>query len=108
MSSPSRSSQNHRRCKTRARYSLTAEQCPPIDPNSPLTLPRSSSDPDLVSTHSRSTLTVSTQIYSIGQPQDILICWDIKEEVDAGDWIGMYLIGEFLICKKKKQYSNNL
>ncbi|XP_026770252.3 E3 ubiquitin-protein ligase HECW1 isoform X3 [Pangasianodon hypophthalmus] len=96
MSSPSRSSQSHRRCKNRARYSLTAEQCPPIDPNNPLTLPRSSSDPDLVSTHSRSTLTVSTSSYSIGQPQDILICWDIKEEVDAGDWIGMYLIDEVL------------
>ncbi|XP_046704399.1 E3 ubiquitin-protein ligase HECW1 isoform X5 [Silurus meridionalis] len=96
MSSPSRSSQNHRRCKNRARYSLTAEQCPTIDPSSPLALPRSSSDPDLVSTHSRSTLTVSTSIYSIGQPEDILICWDIKEEVDAGDWIGMYLIDEVL------------
>ncbi|KAK3551937.1 hypothetical protein QTP70_031518, partial [Hemibagrus guttatus] len=94
MSSPSRSSQSHRRCKNRARYSLTAEQCPPIDPSNPLTLPRSSSDPDLVSSHSRSTLTVNASTYSIGQPQDILICWDIKEEVDPGDWIGMYLIGE--------------
>ncbi|XP_058259180.1 E3 ubiquitin-protein ligase HECW1 isoform X3 [Hemibagrus wyckioides] len=94
MSSPSRSSQSHRRCKNRARYSLTAEQCPPIDPSNPLTLPRSSSDPDLVSSHSRSTLTVNTSTYSIGQLQDILICWDIKEEVDPGDWIGMYLIGE--------------
>ncbi|GAA6069411.1 E3 ubiquitin-protein ligase HECW1 isoform X1, partial [Tachysurus ichikawai] len=96
MSSPPRSSQNHRRCKNRARYSLTAEQCPPIDPSNPLTLPRSSSDPDLVSSHSRSTLTVNASTYSIGQPQDILICWDIKEEVDPGDWIGMYLIDEVL------------
>lgn len=24
-----------------------------------------------------------------------MIHWDIKEEVDAGDWIGMYLIGEY-------------
>lgn len=23
-----------------------------------------------------------------------MIYWDIKEEVDAGDWIGMYLIGK--------------
>ncbi|XP_053350589.1 E3 ubiquitin-protein ligase HECW1 isoform X4 [Clarias gariepinus] len=96
MSSPPRSSQSHRRCKSRARYSFTAEQCPPIDPSNSLTLPRSSSDPDLVSTHSRSTLTVSSSIYSIGQPQGILLCWDIKEEVDAGDWIGMYLIDEVL------------
>ncbi|XP_047667631.1 E3 ubiquitin-protein ligase HECW1 isoform X5 [Tachysurus fulvidraco] len=96
MSSPSRSSQSHRRCKNRARYSLTAEQCPPINPSNPLTLPRSSSDPDLVSSHSRSTLTVNASTYSIGQPQDILICWDIKEEVDPGDWIGMYLIDEVL------------
>lgn len=55
---------------------------------------RSTSDTDLVTSHSRSTLTVSTSLYAIGQTQDILICWDIKEEVDAGDWIGMYLIGE--------------
>ncbi|XP_060725154.1 E3 ubiquitin-protein ligase HECW1 [Tachysurus vachellii] len=96
MSSPSRSSQSQRRCKNRARYSLTAEQCPPIEPSNPLTLPRSSSDPDLVSSHSRSTLTVNASTYSIGQPQDILICWDIKEEVDPGDWIGMYLIDEVL------------
>ncbi|XP_062848122.1 E3 ubiquitin-protein ligase HECW1 [Trichomycterus rosablanca] len=92
MSSPSR----RRRCKDGARYSLTAVQCPPINPTDHLTLPRSSSDPDLVSSHSRSTLTVNTSLYCIGQPQDILVCWDIKEEVDAGDWIGLYLIDEVL------------
>uniref|UniRef100_A0AAR2J6P2 HECT-type E3 ubiquitin transferase n=1 Tax=Pygocentrus nattereri TaxID=42514 RepID=A0AAR2J6P2_PYGNA len=73
-----------------------AEPFPPNHTLDALTLPRSTSDPDLVSSHSRSTLTVSTSLYCIGQSQDILICWDIKEEVDAGDWIGMYLIDEVL------------
>ncbi|KAL7887581.1 hypothetical protein AOLI_G00053020 [Acnodon oligacanthus] len=96
MASPSRSSQNRRRCKDGARFSYAAEPFPPNHTLDALTLPRSTSDPDLVSSHSRSTLTVSTSLYCIGQSQDILICWDIKEEVDAGDWIGMYLIDEVL------------
>ncbi|XP_066539264.1 E3 ubiquitin-protein ligase HECW1 [Hoplias malabaricus] len=96
MASPSRSSQSRRRCKDGARFSYAAEPFPPGHPMDALTLPRSTSDTDLVSSHSRSTLTVSTSIYCIGQSPDILICWDIKEEVDAGDWIGMYLIDEVL------------
>uniref|UniRef100_A0AAR2L9R0 HECT-type E3 ubiquitin transferase n=1 Tax=Pygocentrus nattereri TaxID=42514 RepID=A0AAR2L9R0_PYGNA len=96
MASPSRSSQNRRRCKDGTRFSYAAEPFPPNHTLDALTLPRSTSDPDLVSSHSRSTLTVSTSLYCIGQSQDILICWDIKEEVDAGDWIGMYLIDEVL------------
>ncbi|XP_072535486.1 E3 ubiquitin-protein ligase HECW1 isoform X2 [Salminus brasiliensis] len=96
MASPSRSSQNRRRCKDGARFSYAAEPFPPNHALDALTLPRSTSDTDLVSCHSRSTLTVSTSLYCIGQSQDILICWDIKEEVDAGDWIGMYLIDEVL------------
>ncbi|XP_036438758.1 E3 ubiquitin-protein ligase HECW1 [Colossoma macropomum] len=96
MASPSRSSQNRRRCKDGARFSYAAEPFPPNHALDALALPRSTSDPDLVSSHSRSTLTVSTSLYCIGQSQNILICWDIKEEVDAGDWIGMYLIDEVL------------
>ncbi|XP_022529153.2 E3 ubiquitin-protein ligase HECW1 isoform X2 [Astyanax mexicanus] len=96
MASPSRSSQNRRRCKDGSRFSYAAGPFPPNHALDPLSLPRSTSDTDLVSCHSRSTLTVSTSLYCIGQSQDILICWDIKEEVDAGDWIGMYLIDEVL------------
>ncbi|XP_016105921.1 E3 ubiquitin-protein ligase HECW1-like [Sinocyclocheilus grahami] len=54
------------------------------------------SDTDLVSLQSRSTLSASTSLYCIGQSEDMVICWDIREEVDAGDWIGMYLIDEVL------------
>uniref|UniRef100_A0A8C8ZVR1 E3 ubiquitin-protein ligase HECW1/2 N-terminal domain-containing protein n=1 Tax=Prolemur simus TaxID=1328070 RepID=A0A8C8ZVR1_PROSS len=53
-------------------------------------------DTDLVTSDSRSTLMVSSSYYSIGHSQDLVIHWDIKEEVDAGDWIGMYLIDEVL------------
>ncbi|XP_061614623.1 E3 ubiquitin-protein ligase HECW1 isoform X5 [Phyllopteryx taeniolatus] len=44
--------------------------------------------------YTRSTLTVSSSYYTIGQSEDLVITWDIKEEVDAGDWIGMYLVDE--------------
>ncbi|CAB1326287.1 unnamed protein product, partial [Coregonus sp. 'balchen'] len=99
MASPSRSSQNRRRCKHPIRHSYNPEQFPNVNfqngfPEDVATMHRSTSDTDLVTSHSRSTLTVSTSLYAIGQTQDILICWDIKEEVDAGDWIGMYLIEE--------------
>uniref|UniRef100_A0A9J7Y4P9 HECT-type E3 ubiquitin transferase n=1 Tax=Cyprinus carpio carpio TaxID=630221 RepID=A0A9J7Y4P9_CYPCA len=77
MASPSR-----RRCKSETRFSSA--------------LPRSTSDTDLVSLQSRSTLSASTSLYCIGQSDELVICWDIREEVDAGDWIGMYLIDEVL------------
>ncbi|KAK9953686.1 hypothetical protein ABG768_017663 [Culter alburnus] len=89
MASPSRSSQNRRRCKDGPRFGFA-------HPSEALALPRSTSDTDLVSLQSRSTLTVSTSLYCIGQSEDIVICWDVREEVDAGDWIGMYLIDEVL------------
>ncbi|XP_051538688.1 E3 ubiquitin-protein ligase HECW1-like isoform X2 [Myxocyprinus asiaticus] len=92
MASPSRSSQNRRRCKDGARFSFVH----PNNPSNALALPRSTSDTDLVSLQSRSTLTISTSLYCIGQSDNIVICWDIKEEVDAGDWIGMYRIDEVL------------
>eukprot|EP00063_Salmo_salar_P071091 XP_014045926.1 PREDICTED: E3 ubiquitin-protein ligase HECW1-like isoform X2 [Salmo salar] len=97
MASPCRSTQNRRRCKDPIRHSYNPEQFRNVNfqngvPEDVAAMYRSTSDTDLVTSHSRSTLTVSTSLYAIGQTQDILICWDIKEEVDAGDWIGMYLI----------------
>ncbi|XP_077159085.1 E3 ubiquitin-protein ligase HECW1 isoform X2 [Paroedura picta] len=100
MASPSRSSQNRRRCKEPLRYSYNPDQFHNMDigngPHETVTIPRSTSDTDLVTSDSRSTLMVSSSYYSIGHSQDLVICWDIKEEVDAGDWIGMYLIDEVL------------
>ena len=98
MASPSRNSQNRRRCKEPLRHSYNPGQFHSMairtGPHGAVTIPRSTSDTDLVTSDSRSTLTVSSSYYSIGHSQDLVIHWDIKEEVDAGDWIGMYLIGE--------------
>ncbi|KAG1969079.1 E3 ubiquitin-protein ligase HECW1 isoform X2 [Pimephales promelas] len=102
MASPSRASRGRRRCKDPIRHSFNPEQFPNVDFQNGVSeelaaaVLRSTSDTDLVTSHCRSTLTVSTSSYTIGQTQDITLCWDIKEEVDAGDWIGMYLIDEVL------------
>uniref|UniRef100_A0A9J7XMR5 HECT-type E3 ubiquitin transferase n=1 Tax=Cyprinus carpio carpio TaxID=630221 RepID=A0A9J7XMR5_CYPCA len=102
MASPSRASQGRRRCKDPIRHSFNPEQFPNVDFQNggpgelAVAVLRSTSDTDLVTSHCRSTLTVSTSSYTIGQTQDITLSWDIKEEVDAGDWIGMYLIDEVL------------
>ncbi|XP_068792099.1 E3 ubiquitin-protein ligase HECW1 isoform X5 [Struthio camelus] len=100
MASPSRNSQNRRRCKEPLRYSYNPDQFHNMDirnnSHDAVTIPRSTSDTDLVTSDSRSTLMVSSSYYSIGHSQDLVIYWDIKEEVDAGDWIGMYLIDEVL------------
>uniref|UniRef100_A0A8D0RRR1 HECT-type E3 ubiquitin transferase n=1 Tax=Sus scrofa TaxID=9823 RepID=A0A8D0RRR1_PIG len=100
MASPSRSSQNRRRCKEPLRHSYNPGQFHSMairtGPHGAVTIPRSTSDTDLVTSDSRSTLMVSSSYYSIGHSQDLVIHWDIKEEVDAGDWIGMYLIDEVL------------
>ncbi|XP_060637557.2 E3 ubiquitin-protein ligase HECW1 isoform X6 [Anolis sagrei] len=100
MASPSRNSQNRRRCKEPLRYSYNPDHFHNMDigngPHETVTIPRSTSDTDLVTSDSRSTLMVSSSYYSIGHSQDLVIYWDIKEEVDAGDWIGMYLIDEVL------------
>ncbi|KAI4879395.1 hypothetical protein NFI96_026438, partial [Prochilodus magdalenae] len=102
MASPSRSSQGRRRSKDPIRHSFNPEHFPNVDFQNGVaeeltaTLPRSTSDTDLVTSHCRSTLTASTSHYAIGQSPDITLTWDIKEEVDAGDWIGMYLIDEVL------------
>lgn len=98
MASPSRNAQNRRRCKEPLRCSYNPDQFHNMDigngPHEAVTIPRSTSDTDLVTSDSRSTLMVSSSYYSIGHSQDLVIYWDIKEEVDAGDWIGMYLIGK--------------
>ncbi|XP_067342663.1 E3 ubiquitin-protein ligase HECW1 isoform X2 [Channa argus] len=99
MASPTRSSQTRQRCKDTARHSYGPEtyavNCLNQDAFM-LGLSRSTSDTDLVSPDARSTLTISSSHYIIGQSDDLVITWDIKEEVDAGDWIGMYLVDEAL------------
>ncbi|CAG5895713.1 unnamed protein product, partial [Menidia menidia] len=97
MASPTRGGQTRQRCKDVARHSCGPEAyaVSALDPDAFLLgLPRSTSDTDLLSPDARSTLTVSSSHYTMGQPEGLVITWDIKEDVDAGDWIGMYLIDE--------------
>ncbi|XP_070841788.1 E3 ubiquitin-protein ligase HECW1 isoform X2 [Chaetodon trifascialis] len=99
MASPTRSSQTRQRCKDAVRHSYGPESYAVNGLNQEafmLGLSRSTSDTDLVSPDARSTLTISSSHYIIGQSEDLVITWDIKEEVDAGDWIGMYLVDEAL------------
>ncbi|XP_038572081.1 E3 ubiquitin-protein ligase HECW2-like isoform X1 [Micropterus salmoides] len=56
-------------------------------------LQRANSDTDLVTSDSRSSLTASTHELTLGHSH-LVISWDIKEEVDATDWIGLYHIDE--------------
>ncbi|KAK1902418.1 E3 ubiquitin-protein ligase HECW2, partial [Dissostichus eleginoides] len=62
--------------------------------SNPIGLPRANSDTDLVTSHSRSSLTASTVEHTLNRGQNLVISWDIKEEVDATDWIGLYHIDE--------------
>ncbi|KAM7370209.1 hypothetical protein PAMP_011480 [Pampus punctatissimus] len=95
MASPTRSSQTRQRCKDRHSYSPETYAVNGLNQEAfMLGLSRSTSDTDLVSPDARSTLTISSSHYTIGQSEDLVITWDIKEEVDAGDWIGMYLVDE--------------
>ena len=97
MASPTRSSQNWRRCKDTGSLGYSPGSFGGTRLNQEpfmLELPRSTSDTDLVSPESRSTLTVSCSHYIVGQSQQLVLTWDIKEEVDSGDWIGMYNIGK--------------
>ncbi|KAJ8003695.1 hypothetical protein DPEC_G00150990 [Dallia pectoralis] len=57
-------------------------------------LQRANSDTDLVTSETRSSLTASTYEFTMGRGQNLVINWDIKEEVDATDWIGLYHIDE--------------
>ncbi|XP_051937937.1 E3 ubiquitin-protein ligase HECW2 [Hippocampus zosterae] len=60
----------------------------------PVGLSRANSDTDLVSSQTRSSLTASTLDFTLNRGQTLVISWDIKEEVDATDWIGLYHIDE--------------
>uniref|UniRef100_A0A3P8NZL3 HECT-type E3 ubiquitin transferase n=1 Tax=Astatotilapia calliptera TaxID=8154 RepID=A0A3P8NZL3_ASTCA len=62
-------------------------------PETGLGLQRANSDTDLVTSESRSSLTASTYQVTLGHSH-LVISWDIKEEVDATDWIGLYHIDE--------------
>ncbi|XP_051560867.1 E3 ubiquitin-protein ligase HECW2-like isoform X3 [Myxocyprinus asiaticus] len=63
-------------------------------PPEPMGLQRANSDTNLVTSDSRSSLTASTYQFTLGRGQNLVISWDIKEEVDATDWIGLYHIDE--------------
>uniref|UniRef100_A0AAQ5ZRK5 HECT-type E3 ubiquitin transferase n=1 Tax=Amphiprion ocellaris TaxID=80972 RepID=A0AAQ5ZRK5_AMPOC len=60
-------------------------------------LQRANSDTDLVTSESRSSLTASTYQLTLGHSH-LVIFWDIKEEVDATDWIGLYHIDETCVA----------
>ncbi|XP_030010560.1 E3 ubiquitin-protein ligase HECW2 isoform X2 [Sphaeramia orbicularis] len=60
-------------------------------------LQRANSDTDLVTSDSRSSLTASTYQLTLGHGH-LVIFWDIKEEVDATDWIGLYHIDETCVA----------
>ncbi|KAM3837944.1 E3 ubiquitin-protein ligase HECW2-like, partial [Diretmus argenteus] len=60
-------------------------------------LQRANSDTDLVTSDSRSSLTASTYQLILGHAH-LVISWDIKEEVDATDWIGLYHIDETCVA----------
>lgn len=60
-------------------------------------LQRANSDTDLVTSESRSSLTASTYQLTLGLGH-LVIFWDIKEEVDATDWIGLYHIDETCVA----------
>lgn len=74
--------------------------------SSPMGLPRANSDTDLVTSQSRSSLTASTLEFTLGRGQNLVISWDIKEEVDATDWIGLYHIGETFSIFISQWYSS--
>ncbi|XP_034534004.1 E3 ubiquitin-protein ligase HECW2 isoform X2 [Notolabrus celidotus] len=63
----------------------------------PVGLQRANSDTDLVTSDSRSSLTASTYQLTLGH-NHLVISWDIKEEVDATDWIGLYHIDEACVA----------
>ncbi|XP_068603839.1 E3 ubiquitin-protein ligase HECW1 [Brachionichthys hirsutus] len=99
MASPTRGSQTRQRCKdpVRQRFGPDGYAVNGLNQDAfPLGLSRSTSDTDLVSPDGRSTLTASASHYTVGQSEDLVLAWDIKEEVDAGDWIGMYHVDETL------------
>uniref|UniRef100_A0A8C1LKH2 HECT-type E3 ubiquitin transferase n=1 Tax=Cyprinus carpio TaxID=7962 RepID=A0A8C1LKH2_CYPCA len=73
----------------------------------PMGLQRANSDTDLVTSDSRSSLTASTYQFTLGRGQNLVISWDIKEEVDATDWIGLYHIGKMFWVVGKLSIESN-
>uniref|UniRef100_A0A8D3B800 HECT-type E3 ubiquitin transferase n=1 Tax=Scophthalmus maximus TaxID=52904 RepID=A0A8D3B800_SCOMX len=82
-----------RRRSPHLRHTLSPENLRTLA-DSPIGLPRANSDTDLVTSQSRSSLTASTLDFTLNRGQNLVISWDIKEEVDATDWIGLYHIDE--------------
>uniref|UniRef100_W5MD07 HECT-type E3 ubiquitin transferase n=1 Tax=Lepisosteus oculatus TaxID=7918 RepID=W5MD07_LEPOC len=88
-----------RRRSPQMRYTLSPENLQSLaeqssGPPEPMGLQRANSDTNLVTSDSRSSLTASTYEFTLGLAQNLIISWDIKEEVDATDWIGLYHIDE--------------
>ncbi|XP_038645039.1 E3 ubiquitin-protein ligase HECW2-like isoform X2 [Scyliorhinus canicula] len=87
-----------RRRNPQLRYTLSPENLQSLASQSArsesLNFHRANSDTDLVTSDSRSSLTASMYEYTLGQTQNLIIYWDIKEEVDPTDWIGLYHIDE--------------
>ncbi|XP_032879623.1 E3 ubiquitin-protein ligase HECW2 isoform X2 [Amblyraja radiata] len=87
-----------RRRNPQLRYTLSPENLQSLAAQSTrlenMNLHRANSDTDLVTSDSRSSLTASMYEYTLGQTQNLIIYWDIKEEVDPTDWIGLYHIDE--------------
>ncbi|XP_077131501.1 E3 ubiquitin-protein ligase HECW2 isoform X2 [Ranitomeya variabilis] len=87
-----------RRRTPQLRYTLSPENLQSFASQSTmsenLNFQRANSDTDLVTSDSRSSLTASMYEYVLGHSQQLIIFWDIKEEVDPTDWIGLYHIDE--------------
>ncbi|KAJ7418136.1 E3 ubiquitin-protein ligase HECW2-like isoform X1 [Willisornis vidua] len=87
-----------RRRNPQLRYTLSPENLQSLASQGSMAenmnLQRANSDTDLVTSDSRSSLTASMYEYTLGQSQNLIIFWDIKEEVDPTDWIGLYHIDE--------------
>lgn len=86
-----------RRRNPQMRYTLSPENLQSLAQGSRpenMALQRANSDTDLVTSESRSSLTASMYEYTLGRAQNLILFWDIKEEVDPSDWIGLYHIGE--------------
>ncbi|KAK2532083.1 Hecw2 [Columba livia] len=100
-----------RRRNPQLRYTLSPENLQSLASQGTMAenmnLQRANSDTDLVTSDSRSSLTASMYEYTLGQSQNLIIFWDIKEEVDPTDWIGLYHIGEARRCNKVLMFDFN-
>ncbi|KAG8124790.1 hypothetical protein E2320_020072 [Naja naja] len=77
-----------RRRNPQLRYTLSPENLQSLASQGTVAenvnLQRANSDTDLV----------TSRACTVGQSQNLIIFWDIKEEVDPTDWIGLYHIGK--------------